>query len=43
MWISVCGDMCVRETDECKQFGRLAVYKRSGVEESAKTRASVYR
>ena len=43
--ISVCGDMYVRgdwETDECKQFGRLAVYERSGMEESAKTRASVY-
>ena len=46
MWISVHGDMCVRgdwETDERKQFGRLSVYKRSGMEESGETRASVYR
>ena len=46
MWISVRGNMCVRgdwETDERKQFGRLSVYKRSGMEESGETRASVYR
>ena len=46
MWISVCGDMRVRgdwETDECKQFSRLTVDRRSSMKESAKTRASVYR
>ena len=28
MWVSVCGDMCVRgalKTDECKLFSRLTV------------------
>ena len=33
--------MRVEDTDECKQFSRLTVYERSGMEESAETRASV--
>ena len=41
MWISVCGDMCDATTEKQTNVNS-SVDKRSGMEESAVTRASVY-
>ena len=41
MWMSVCGDMCDATTEKQTNVNS-SVDKRSGMEESAVTRASVY-